>query len=110
MKKAKRMSRLWLVLSLFSAFSAVAGTAALAVVALRGMYVPMALLIPLTAHGYWGFGFYVRARYRAGLYGRLAELTAELDTLDPELLSEHVGLTPSATAAVIERAKKKGYL
>ncbi|MBQ7363721.1 MAG: hypothetical protein IJW48_04650 [Clostridia bacterium] len=110
MKKAKRMSHVWLCLSLFSAVSAIAGTLVLALVALRGLYVPMALLIPVVAHGYWGFGFYVRACYRARLYGRLAALSAELGTRDSDKLSVHVGLKPAAVAAALSRAEQKGYL
>lgn len=110
MKKAKKMLRIWLILILFCTVSAIAGTAVLALLALKGIYIPMAIVIPLTAHGYWGFGFYVRAFYRARLYGRLACLVCELGTESPELLSPHVGLTPSATAVATERAKEKGYL
>ena len=110
MKNTKKISRVWLALVIFSALSLAAGTPLLAFLALTGKYIPMAIMMPVVGHGYLGLGFYVRALYRARLYGKLAELSKTLDTFDPEVLGGKVGLIPSATEGAIKRAREKGYL
>ena len=110
MKNAKRISSVWLALAVFAAVSALLGTPLLAFLALTGRFIPMGIMMPIVGHGYLGFGFYFRAFYRAKLCGRLSELIRELDTRDPEVLGDEIGLIPSAVTEALLRAEKKGYI
>ena len=110
MKKARKMSRIWLALAVFAGLSVLLGTLALAALALSGKYIPMFFMMPVVGHGYLGLGFYIRAFYRSNLYGKLSGLIELCGTRDPEVLSGSVGLIPSAVAEAIAAAEKKGYL
>ena len=110
MKKAKIMSRIWLALAIFAGLSVLLGTPALAALALAGKYIPMVFMMPVVGHGFLGLGFYIRAFYRSRLYGKLSDYIELCGARDPEVLSESVGLIPSAVAEAIAAAEKKGYL
>ena len=64
MKKAQNRKRLWLALGIFSLVSIIVGTPLLAFTALKGIYIPMGILIVVVGHGFWGAPFYFLGLYR----------------------------------------------
>ena len=64
MQKAQNRKRLWLTLGIFSLVSIIAGTPLLALTALKGVYIPMGILIAVVGHGFWGAPFYFLGLYR----------------------------------------------
>lgn len=113
MKKALRTKRIWLSVGILTALSTVLGIPLLVITALKAMYLAMAFLIAIVAHGFYGVTFYFLAFASAAANVRCVS-AVESGVLSYSDLAPIVGvkeeLLPTRLAKCITKGYIKGYI
>ena len=81
----------------------------MALFALRAKYVLLAIMIPITAHGYYGFGYYFIAYRHNKVFIRLKELI-DGGILSSDELAKGAGLSKRGIDYFLTKMEKKGYV
>ena len=87
----------------------VLGTPILAMFALNARYVLMCIMIPIVAHGFYGFPFYLVSYRNNKMFIRLDALINS-GISDADTLREEAGLTKKGLDYFLSKMEKKGYL
>lgn len=98
-----------LVLFFVSLVSAAAGTPLMAVLALKGRYLLLGIMIPIVGHGYYGIPLYLMAYRHNKVFITLAGLIAEGITEKDELCDK-ARLSDVGIDYFLSKMEKKGYL
>ena len=110
MQKAQNKKRLWLALGIFSLVSIIAGTPLLALTALKGVYIPMGMLIAVVGHGFWGAPFYFLGLYRTKKRMRIVLAVTEENTVGIAELSDITMLKERELVKYLKKMIAGGYL
>ncbi len=109
MQKLIKNEKLLLFAAVSSAAVALVSIAGIIFFILKLWYVPMAICILLTAHGFYGCPLYLMHRADAKL-SRLILSAVEEGVYGLDLLAERVGVKSDFAAKLILGLIKKGYL
>ena len=109
MKKVSVRKNVWLCVAVLSLVLGILGILGTALFAMRLQYLPMAICIVFTAHGFYGAPFYFIAFGNMRIIGKIL-VAKESGCTGAEEISQKLSLKPDFIKKLISKAERLGYM